>query len=297
MENALKAPLYFYKTLFDIESEMGVGIAITQDEKLIFVNNALCNMYGYNFEEFRQMRSFFDLIPDEEKQKLTQRLREHTSGDRVHGTGETKIRCKDGRIIDVEYITRNFLVNGVLNMLTIAHDITEKKNTERKTLYTEWLLKEAQELSKIGNWNVDFLTNEAFWSEGLRVIRGVDKDVVADFDGFINMIHPDDREQTVAKIMKAREASTATEMEYRFIRGDDGAERIFRDTINVERDSNGKLKRLFGFSQDITEQRIAEREIEHLNTLIYQMSHDIRGPLNSAKNLLYISQGKVKDKK
>src|ERR1700739_1954787 len=248
MENALKAPLYFYKTLFDIESEMGVGIAITQDEKLIFVNNALCNMYGYNFEEFRQMRSFFDLIPDEEKQKLTQRLREHTSGDRVHGTGETKIRCKDGRIIDVEYITRNFLVNGVLNMLTIAHDITEKKNTERKTLYTEWLLKEAQELSKIGNWNVDFLTNEAFWSEGLRVIRGVDKDVVADFDGFINMIHPDDREQTVAKIMKAREASTATEMEYRFIRGDDGAERIFRDTINVERDSNGKLKRLFGFS-------------------------------------------------
>jgi PAS domain S-box-containing protein len=62
--------------------------------------------------------------------------------------------------------------------------------------------------------------------------------------------------------------------------------------LDAERD----IVRLDAIARDITERKEAEEKIERLNMLIYQISHDIRGPINSAKNYLYLASQKVTNK-
>ncbi len=52
---------------------------------------------------------------------------------------------------------------------------------------------------------------------------------------------------------------------------------------------------LDGYTTDISERKRAELRIEKYNILMYQISHDLRGPLNAAKNYIEIALNKVKE--
>jgi len=129
-ETALRNQKDLYETLIKTESEMGQGVSITENEKIIYVNDAVCNIYGYSREEILKMSSFMDLIPEEEKSQLLERLKKRISGEREQSSGETIIRRKDGKIINLEYTVRNIDVNGRMQMLSIIRDVTERKQAE-----------------------------------------------------------------------------------------------------------------------------------------------------------------------
>jgi PAS domain S-box-containing protein len=95
--------------------------------------------------------------------------------------------------------------------------------------------------------------------------------------GWLEVIHPDDRERVWAAWCKAREANAPHEMEYR-ARRHDGVYRhlLARAAPVVGRD--GRITEWIGATTDITERK----EEEHLRELyVGMLGHDLRNPLAS----------------
>jgi PAS domain S-box-containing protein len=155
-EEALRSQKDLYETLLKTQSEMGEGVSITIGEKIVYVNEAVCNIYGYGKEEILGMKSFLEIVPEEEKVSLIEKLRQRVAGERDQSTGETKIMRKDGRIIDIEYTVRNLFVEGKMQMISIIRDVTEKKKAEAELREERARAESAEIAKKIGE---QFLAN------------------------------------------------------------------------------------------------------------------------------------------
>jgi len=147
IEEALLNQKKLYETLIKTESEMGEGVSITEAEKIIYVNDAVCTIYGYNREEILALPSFLSIVPDDERPRLIEKLRQRLKGERLQSAGETKIMRKDGKIIDIEYTVRNIEVEGRMQMLSIIRDVTDKKHDEEQ-LHAERERAESAEIAK-----------------------------------------------------------------------------------------------------------------------------------------------------
>jgi len=155
-EEALLNQKNLYETLVNTESEMGQGVSITEEQKIIYVNDAVCKIYGYNREEILQFPSFLNIVAEDEKSRLTERLRQRIKGEREQSSGETRIVRKDGKIIDIEYTVRNIEVDGHIQMLSIIRDVTFKKQREEELRKEKERAESAEIARRVGE---QFLAN------------------------------------------------------------------------------------------------------------------------------------------
>jgi PAS domain S-box-containing protein len=144
---ALHRQKELYETLITAQSQMGEGVCITEADKIVYVNDAICNMYGFTREELLKLESFTSIVPAEERLMLRQRLEQRVNGKRTQSSGETKIIRKDGGIIDVEYTVQDLFTNGKKQLISIIRDVTDKKMGEA-LLRMETARAERAELSK-----------------------------------------------------------------------------------------------------------------------------------------------------
>lgn len=126
-ENSLKEQTALYETLLKAQSEMGEGIAITEGRRMIYVNSALCEMYGYDEKELLEMSSFIDIVVEKDRERLTTRLRQRLLEENLPEIGETSVVRKDGRIIDIAYSLKLIRIDNKIQIVSIIRDITEQK--------------------------------------------------------------------------------------------------------------------------------------------------------------------------
>ena len=128
-----------------------------------------------------------------------------------------------------------------------------------------WLLATGEELALMGSWELDLRSRETLWSEGIYRILGLPPSEVAQpFETVLKHVHPDDRERIQRMLADAVEQPEAVpdggiEHMVRLIR-DDGSVREMRAVGRLERDEHGPA-RWVGAMQDVTEQRLIEREL------------------------------------
>ena len=83
-------------------------------------------------------------------------------------------------------------------------------------------------------------------------------------------IHPDDRDR-MAKLAIEQHSIDGYDEEYRIVRPD-GSVRWIRDRAFPVRDASGKVHRIVGTAQDITERKLAELHIKNLNRIYAVLS-------------------------
>lgn len=261
------------------------------------VSEACEKVFGYPPEEFNVNPLLWRIMahPDD-KYMFEDHIKRLSRGERVFYEYRIIRKDKSIRWLDVKIIP--FLdADGALVRLTgIVNDITRRKETEQKILNAEHLLNEAQELAHMGNWNGDMVKDELYVSDSLRKILGIGDTFRPTVSSFIGMLHPEDRGRVAEEIRNIKAKEDFLETSYRIIRANDGQVRAISSFIHSISDENGNIIRLYGISQDITESKDAQLKIEKLNMLVYQISHDLRGPLNSAKNYIYLALKRVNDK-
>ena len=98
------------------------------DGKLLEVNDSYCKMVGYTREELLEMS-----IPDIEAIESSEEIAQHIKRviEQGYDRFETRHKCKDGRIIDVE-ISANYLDVGEGQFFAFARDITKQKKAEEE---------------------------------------------------------------------------------------------------------------------------------------------------------------------
>ena len=120
-------------------------------------------------------------------------------------------------------------------------------------------------------------------------------------EGWNLLLHPDDRERSIACWQEAVRTMQPYEIEYRFRRASDGEYRWFLGRALPQRDENGVVVRWFGTCTDIHDQKLAEQalrlakeETERASAakdaFLATLSHELRTPLSSIVGWVYMLQ-------
>lgn len=121
-----------------IEESKDAIVVLDQNAKVFDANNQFADMLGYSREEVHQL-----YVWDWDAQLMKDQLMDLLN--HVDNTGqhfETKHRCKDGRIIDVELSNNGALYKGEKLVFCICRNISERKQAEKEK---EELIKQLQE--------------------------------------------------------------------------------------------------------------------------------------------------------
>ncbi|WP_405604039.1 PAS domain-containing protein [Polaribacter sp. Asnod1-A03] len=131
-------------------------------------------------------------------------------------------------------------------------------------------LKEAQKLGRLGNWIINPFAKEFIWSDEVFYNLGFDpKDGYPNYDEVMTRIHPDDIEFHNKKFDDATNLGIPFDMEIRTVIPNK-KEKTIRLICEPIKDDNGKVIKLKGVNQDITEQKNILRELEKTNKKIKQ---------------------------
>ena len=134
----------------------------------------------------------------------------------------------------------------------------EKSNTR---------LAESQRIARIGNWEWDVIKDEVSWSyEAYRIFGLTQENFVSPFETFLNHVYPDDRGFVRKSIDDALNNKNPLEIDHRILLKDSNM-RIVHERAAVISDNLGKVVRIVGTVQDITEHKRTEEEVSLLKTL------------------------------
>ncbi|MGH2522341.1 MAG: PAS domain S-box protein, partial [Anaerolineales bacterium] len=112
---------------------------------------------------------------------------------------------------------------------------------------------ECQQISHLGSWQWDIATGTVRWSDELYRIYGLEPgSVPIGYEGFLERVHPDDRERVRAIITAAYRDHQPFSFEHRIVRPD-GAVRTLQARGEVKVNENGEPVRMAGTGHDVTE--------------------------------------------
>jgi PAS domain S-box-containing protein len=113
----------------------------------------------------------------------------------------------------------------------------------------------------MGSYEWDTTNNRVSWSEELYRIYGVPNNYFrGTVEGFLELVHPDDRERTRQIISESVNNCHGFEFIHRIIRPD-GEVRIIRAQGQPIKNAEGHTIRMIGAGQDITEQVLADEKL------------------------------------
>ena len=107
---------------------------------------------GYSREELLAMDVGAIDVPEQAERLPAIMATLHEGGRAVF---ETEHLTKQGRRLPVEVSVRELDIEGVTTVLSVARDITERRAAEAETAKAQRLLRETQEISKLGGWEYD----------------------------------------------------------------------------------------------------------------------------------------------
>ena len=140
----------------------------------------------------------------------------------------------------------------------VATDITGRRLTEQALREQRTLLAEAQKVAGLGSWEWDPESGRLLWSEALFRIYGLAPESFRpSFEGYLERVHPEDRQNSGAMMARALMDGRGFTMEERILRPG-GEIRYLRSHGEVTRNERGKPLKILGACLDVTEQHHSE---------------------------------------
>ena len=192
--------------------------------------------------------------------------------------------------------------SDVTGYLCVAADTTDLKRFELRLKRSEQLMVDTQGVAHLGTWEWDVSEPTAVWSDELYRIYGLTREsYTPSYEAYLTMVHPDDRQRVIDATNKVFHEHVPYSHDERIFRPD-GTLRYLHTWAHPVLDDTGKLTRLVGVCQDITDQKLAEEQVNQLNADLERrvaertrtienslrdveafnatVSHDLRAPLS-----------------
>lgn len=233
-------------------------IAQLNDGRIVEVNNAFLQLFGYEREELigRVSRELGLWVNGEDRDALV--------GMPCLATGvadyETRARNKSGNILDVSIFTARIQLAGNPCILATIFDVTDRNRIREALQQSETKLKEAQRVAHVGHWERNIENGLITWSDEIYRMVGLSREDQEPLTEWQHLLHPDDRDRVAKVIKEAQAAFQRYDVEYRIVRPD-GSVRWLHSHADITRDEEGRARRAFGITQDITDRKRAEEAL------------------------------------
>lgn len=174
---------------------------------------------------------------------------------------EFRVVWPDGAVHWIEAIGKaEYDADGKpMRMRGVGLDVSEHKQIEEDLRVRKTQLADAQRAANFGSYEWLPATDTVHWSEELFRIFGLEPGKFRPtVGGYLNCIHPEDRESTRKRVEHSMQDGSAFEGEERIIRPD-GSIRLLLSQGRWLFDESQQAKKLVGTCQDITARKDAER--------------------------------------
>jgi PAS domain S-box-containing protein len=153
----------------------------------------------------------------------------------------------------------------VTGIQLIGWDITERILADEELRKSRERFELAVQGSQDGLWDWDLTTDEVYYSPRYKAMIGYEDDELPNLrQEWEKRVHPEDLERVRSELrahFKGRES--VSWVEFRF-RHKDGSYRWIRSRAFVLRDPTGRVYRMAGSHEDITDRKMAEQELSRI---------------------------------
>lgn len=315
-QKLLKERNDFIETALD---NLPIGIAVNNIDngEAILMNKMFGATYGWPVEKITDTDAFFELVypdPDYRAQMVSQVMEDIMSGDIDRMVWEEiKITTESGeeRLINARNIPlpdQNQMISTVIDV-TAAVEAREalRQSNERYELLTK--------VSFDAIWDLEVKTNEIYWGAGMKENFGHEfENNISTVEQWEALVHPNDNFHTASSFKAALNNPDANEWgaDYRMAKSD-GTYADVMDRGFLIRDEKGIVVRALGAVQDVTAQKIYEKNLVQLNARLkkrakelaesnaeleqfaYVASHDLQEPLRMVTGFLTQLEKKYND--
>ena len=230
-------------------------------------NDRMLELYGYTRESFPGgVEAWKRGLHPADRERATA---ESEAALRGGGPYDTQFRVvrPDGSVIHIKadgLVVRD-ADGAAVRMTGLNRDITEAVRADERKQEDTRLIAECQRAARAGWYSLDIATGIWQSSPQLDEIFGIPPDFARDVAGWVNIVHPDDRETMLDHFQRhVVQERNPFDHKYRIVRFSDGAELWVHGRGALTLDASGAPLSMSGLIQDITEAKAAESERERL---------------------------------
>ena len=303
-----------YQKLFE-ESPLPMWVIDIETFRFLNVNRAVCELYGYSESELLAM-TVRDLRTQDDLQSFDSTIApliKNLSDENILTVRHIK---RNGQPIDV--LVRNHIIqfDGHVARMVLLEDVTERLRAERELSRANERFQLASDAVSSVIYEWDITSGERIDSAGLIQLLGFDPTTDTDtgsIQWWISRIHPDDFPETQKIILASLAKKDSHEVEYR-IRHRDGHYIHVWDRGVLQRDASGRAVRVIGSTQDITNRKRMEAQLEQernqaialkekaeemtrlKTSFLANMSHEIRTPMTAILGFAELLAANIPDR-
>ena len=228
--------------------------------RIIDCNEAAVDMFGYGRDDMVGETTVFLHQSQETLEEFQKHLYPAIQETGFLQLSEFLMKRKNGAIFPTEHEVLPLLDESEnrIGWISVVRDITVRNEAEKRIRRQQYYLEKAQELGRIGTWELDLVHNKLYWTNENCRIFGVPEGSVVNYEIFLDKIHPDDREY-VDREWKAAIAGKPYDIEHRIVV--DNKISWVREKAQVEFNEKGTAVSAIGFTQDITDRKQAEEDL------------------------------------
>lgn len=244
-----------------IESTLDLIFIVNKEGMYTYVNPRFVKVTGYSARDLIG-KPFVYIVAPEYVESTIDRFKKGIRGENTPPY-EAELVHKSGERIPVEFLvtTQYDAAGRAMSRFGIGRDITERRKADDALRQIAADLAKAQDLAHIGSWRYNLDTKLSVWSEEMFRIFGLESKQGGPF--YVDQkkyIHPDDWQRLKTAVRAALEGEPYG-LELTILRPD-GSMRYIFTTGEAEFGQNGKVKGLFGTTQDITERKLTEKTLK-----------------------------------
>lgn len=284
-----------YKELFD-SNPLPTWIYGEEDGRILLVNKAAIEQYGYTREEFLNNSIEF-IHPEDQWKKLKERRKREKNEKKL--TEPVWIhQKKGGERIYVSLNSTSITYDNRTARLVVAHDITEKVNTEKQLKVSNERFRLAAKATSEVLWEWNLEEDIIYLSPVYEEMFGFKIETRETGSAWFSFIHPDERQEVTESFEHAlRHPNTEHwEMEYRYRTADNSYLQVADHCIFI-RDASGSAVKAVGSLQNITRRKQSEEEAFISNErfrLVTKATSDAIYDWDLPSNILWWGEGLYK---
>jgi PAS domain S-box-containing protein len=223
------------------------------------VNQRVADAVGLPVSEI-EGRPCAEIYPQEADRFYADDLEVIKSGKPKIGIVE-KIHDARGRVrwVQTDKVPYHDETGRVVGIVVASQDITERKESEEALKFHEALLRETGHIAKVGGWSFDPISGDGYWTEEVARIHELDSATHASLKDGLGFYRSESRVRIEAAIKEAVDHGTPYDIELNLITAK-GRSKWVR-TIGHPQIEAGRVVRVQGSFQDITERKLAERRL------------------------------------
>ena len=261
-----------------VESSPDAIFSIMRDGLFRSWNPGAERLFGYGKDEMLG-RHILILVPEDRIEESVGIPKKVISGEQV-SPFETVCLRKDGTAVEVEVSFSSIMEGSDVTAVTaVVRDIAERKATAERLRRKAELLSLAQEGARMGVFEWDLVTNQAYWMPEMEELMGMKLEAMPDnLEPWFAQIHAEDS----VRMEESYQAWIGTDLRdvtehYRFF--SNGGERWFELRGRITRAPDGTALKMIGTNLDITARKLAEKKLEESERRERERATDLKTQL------------------